>query len=84
MGNDETSCWTPNIGGRDTEISKTAKDRRAGSLGYAEAMLIFYNKKMRAALPWNELYTSKNAKSYIKEGSGECVLADENADNEVS
>ena len=25
MGNDETSCWTPNIGGRDTEISKTAK-----------------------------------------------------------
>ena len=66
------------------EISKTAKDRRAGSLGYAEAMLIFYNKKMRAALPWNELYTSKNAKSYIKEGSGECVLADENADNEVS
>lgn len=26
------------------EISKTAKDRRAGSLGYAEAMLIFYNK----------------------------------------
>lgn len=24
------------------EISKTAKDRRAGSLGYAEAMLIFY------------------------------------------
>jgi len=47
-------------------------------------MLIFYNKKMRAALPWNELYTSKNAKSYIKEGSGECVLADENADNEVS
>ncbi len=26
------------------EISKVAKERRAGSLGYAEAMLIFYSK----------------------------------------
>ena len=41
------------------EISKTAKERRAGSLGYAEAMLIFYNKKMKNALPWNNLYNNK-------------------------
>lgn len=27
------------------ELSRTAKDRHAGSLGYSEAMLIFYNKK---------------------------------------
>ena len=27
------------------EVSRTAKERRAGSLGYAEAMLIYYNKK---------------------------------------
>ena len=32
------------------EISKTAKERRAGSLGYAEAILLIYNKKMRNAL----------------------------------
>ena len=25
MGNDEASCLIPNIGGRDTEISKEAK-----------------------------------------------------------
>lgn len=26
------------------DISRTAKERRAGSLGYAEALLILYNK----------------------------------------
>ncbi len=40
------------------EISKTAKERRAGSLGYAEAMLIFYNKKQRCPLPWTQLYSN--------------------------
>lgn len=41
------------------EISKTAKERRAGSLGYAEAMLIFYNKRMKCPLQWNILYSNK-------------------------
>ena len=41
------------------EISKTAKERRAGSLGYAEAMLLIYNKKMRSALQWSVLYSNK-------------------------
>ncbi len=41
------------------EISKTAKERRAGSLGYAEALLLIYNKKMRNALQWNMLYNNK-------------------------
>lgn len=49
------------------EISKTAKDRRAGSLGYAEAMLIFYNKKMRTGLPWNALYQNKAIKDPFQE-----------------
>lgn len=38
------------------EISRTAKERRVGSLGYAEAMLIEYNKKMKHPLRWTELY----------------------------
>lgn len=42
------------------ELSKIAKERRAGSLGYAEAMLIFYNKRLKIGLPWGELY--KNSK----------------------
>ena len=41
------------------EITRTAKERRAGSLGYAEAMLNFYNKRMKAPLKWSMLYTNK-------------------------
>ena len=41
------------------ELSKTAKERRAGSLGFAEAMLIIYNKRMKNPLPWNDLYSNK-------------------------
>ena len=41
------------------ELAKIAKERRAGSLGYAEAMLIFYNKRMKNPLLWTDLYNSK-------------------------
>lgn len=43
------------------EIGRTAKERKAGSLGYAEAMLIAYNKKMKAPLKWSKLYMAKSA-----------------------
>jgi len=41
------------------ELARTAKDRRSGSLGFAEAILIGYNKKCRNPLPWDKLYTHK-------------------------
>lgn len=41
------------------EISRTAKERKVGSLGYAEAILIAYNRKMKNALRWAKLYTRK-------------------------
>ena len=41
------------------ELSRTAKDRRAGSLGYSEAMLIAYNKKTQFGLPQEKLYSKK-------------------------
>jgi len=41
------------------ELSRTAADRKAGSLGYAEAMLLVYNKKMRMPLKWSKLYKTK-------------------------
>lgn len=42
------------------EISRTAKERKAGSMGYAEAMLTLYNKKGSAngTLKWARLYES--------------------------
>lgn len=42
------------------EIGRTAKERKAGSLGYAEAMLIAYNRKMKNGLKWSKLYTNKS------------------------
>lgn len=41
------------------EIARTAKDRRVGSLGYAETMLIIYNKKTKNGLRWSNLYSHK-------------------------
>lgn len=48
------------------ELVRAANERRAGSLGFAEAMLIFYNKKTHAtALEWNVLYATKVGKGRI-------------------
>ena len=44
------------------QMCREAKDRRAGSLGFAEAMLLYYNKKSRSPLKWEKLYTHKTAR----------------------
>ncbi len=41
------------------EITRVAKERRSGSMGFAEALLIYYNKKSRNPLRWNNLYNNK-------------------------
>ena len=41
-------------------IIRTARERRPGSLGYAEAMLVFYNKKCRYRLSMRKLYGTAN------------------------
>ncbi|WP_396327204.1 hypothetical protein [Hydrogenoanaerobacterium sp.] len=43
------------------DIGRTARERKAGSLGYSESMLLAYNKKMKAPLKWSKLYTAKSA-----------------------
>lgn len=43
------------------EVSRTAKDRRAGALGYAEALLLYYNKKMKYPLDMQLLYSGKKS-----------------------
>lgn len=55
------------------EIIRTAKDRKLGSIGYAEAMLIAYNKKMHAPLKWEKLYSKKTRleKSQQDDADGE-------------
>ncbi|MCL2662665.1 MAG: hypothetical protein FWE83_04960 [Oscillospiraceae bacterium] len=55
------------------DIGRTARERKAGSMGYAEAMLEIYNKKMRSfsALKWGILHTyrSRITKSEFPEDS---------------
>lgn len=45
------------------EICRTARERRAGATGYAEAMLIAYNYKSRRGLDQVRLYDGKKKKS---------------------
>ena len=68
------------------EISRTAKERRAGSLGYAESMLIYYNKKMRTPLHWNDLYSNKQNKDdeVDQDISNEIIQTNERAKKKVS
>lgn len=42
------------------EISRSATERRNGSLGYAEAMLSIYNKRHKIPLKRSKLYNNKN------------------------
>jgi hypothetical protein len=44
------------------EISRTAKERRAGSIGYAETMLLLYNKKTRSTLSMTRLHSPEKQK----------------------
>ena len=73
------------------EISRIAKDRRAGSLGYSEAMLIAYNKKMRNPLKWSTLYADSSIPHDLIESTDpeddeyaddETVLGEEVRENE--
>jgi len=58
------------------EISRIAKDRKAGSMGYAETMVIMYNKNFKNGLVWRKLYSIKSqipydVMSYDKDMSSE-------------
>lgn len=58
------------------EISRLARERKAGSIGYAEAMLIQYNRKNgnNASLKWAALYGKKSQPS---EASGQISIEEQ-------
>ena len=41
------------------EIIRNARERRAGSLGFAEVMVQYYNKKCKHGLPYDALLSSR-------------------------
>lgn len=40
------------------QLTRTARERRPGSLGYAEAMLMFYNRRCKYRLSMRKLYNA--------------------------
>ncbi len=38
------------------DLGRVAKERKGGALGYAEAILIVYNRRMKGGLEWSRLY----------------------------
>ena len=45
------------------EIIRNARERHSGSLGYAEVMVQYYNKKNKFCLPWEPLHKKKSYSS---------------------
>lgn len=72
------------------EISRSAAERSNGSLGYAEAMLSIYNKRMRYPLKYKYLYNKKgisdpdylNKDDYYEEDSIEDDMSEELCESE--
>ncbi len=61
------------------EITRNAKDRKAGSLGFAEALLLYYNKKSHNALSMTLLYGRKIDQSQNSFG----IVSDSFDDSEI-
>lgn len=66
------------------DIIRTAKERRAGALGYAEAMLIAYNKKMKYPLRWSNLYINQKVKETIAAIEIDVMRADDDDNDNPS
>ena len=66
------------------ELTKTAKERKAGSLGFAEAMLIYYNKRLKCPLPWNELYEIRIDRKRGRKNNSSSSYAPEEENNEAN
>lgn len=63
------------------DIIRTAKERRAGAIGYAEAMLIAYNKKMKYPLRWSNLYSNPKVKKAVEAIEMDIMSTDEETDD---
>lgn len=64
-------------------LSQTAKDRRVGFLGYAEAILIFYNKRPKVHLTWDKLYSKKAPRRNKDEDLMDYIPPDGDSDDET-
>lgn len=66
------------------EISRTARERRGGSLGFAEALLIAYNKKSKNPLRFETLYSHKIPKGKKAAQTTEDEPGEESSDGQLA
>lgn len=62
------------------EIARTAKERRDGSLGFSETLLLLYNKRTRNSLSFEALYTHKKARTKNKKETNPIIENNEITD----
>ena len=48
------------------EIARVAKERRNGSLGFAETILMYYNKRTKYSLRWGKLYDTLSENELVE------------------
>lgn len=63
------------------EILRTAKERKGGAQGFAEAMLLEYNKKLHSPLPFEKLYRHKVKKRFSSDRVPESELEEINQES---
>ena len=49
----------------EKEVIRTARERRGGAMGFAEAVLVIYNRKLHNPLPIDKLYQKKKEEPNI-------------------
>ena len=66
------------------EYPSKSKDRHIGSHGYAEAILIFYNKRSKVHLTWDKLYAKKALKRNKAEDLMDYIPPDDSDDENLT
>ncbi len=49
----------------EKEVIRTARERRSGPMGFAEAVLVIYNRKLHNPLPLEKLYQKKKTEASV-------------------
>ena len=49
----------------EKEVIRTARERRSGAMGYAEAILVIYNRKLHNPLPIEKLYVKRKPEENV-------------------
>lgn len=67
----------------EKEVIRTARERRGGAMGFAEAVLVIYNRKLHNPLPIDKLYQKKKEEPNIGGEEKTWESAEKNETNSI-